>query len=197
MLFNEVMKRQLLTGLKFLALMAIITGIIYPLLITGFAELFFRKKAEGSLIERNGIITGSKLIGQNFDSVKYFWSRPSAINYNPLPSGGSNLGPLNPALIDGFNKRRESFISANNLRDNENIPSEMICSSASGLDPHISPAAALLQVNRVAKARGLDKNGEDRLISLVNRLSEKRQFSLLGEPRINVFLLNLQLDSLK
>jgi K+-transporting ATPase ATPase C chain len=191
------MRRQIITGLRFLVLMIILTGVLYPGLITVITSIFFPSEAQGSLVERNGVIIGSKLIGQNFDSQKYFWSRPSFNNYNPLPSGASNLGILNPLLTKKVIQREKDFLQANKMKEDLNIPPEMVTASASGLDPHISPAAALLQVSRVAQARGMDKAGQDKLINLVNDLTEKRQFSLLGEPRINVFLLNLKTDSLK
>ena len=191
------MKRQIITGLRFLALMIILTGVVYPGLVTIITSIFFPNEAQGSLIERNGVIIGSKLIGQNFDSQKYFWSRPSFINYNPLSSGASNLSLLNPLLIKEIIQREKAFLQDNKMKDDLSIPPEMVTASASGLDPHISPASALFQVNRVAQARGMDKGKQDQIVDLINDLTEKRQFSLLGEPRINVFLLNLKIDSLK
>lgn len=191
------MKRQIITGLRFLGLMIILTGVVYPGIVTVITSVFFNKEAQGSLVRINGTIVGSKLIGQNFDSSKYFWSRPSYNNYNPLPSGGSNLGILNPRLTETIIQRRNGFLHAHKIEKGLNIPAEMVTASASGLDPHISPPAALLQVSRVAQARGIDKAGQDKLVILVNDLTEERQFSLLGEPRINVFLLNLMIDSLR
>jgi len=190
------MKRQIITGLRFLALMTILTGLVYPGLVTIIASLFYQQEAQGSLIESNGIIIGSKLIGQNFDSLKYFWSRPSFINYNPLPSGASNLGPLNPQLLININQKELTFLKANKMKEDSDIPPEMVTASGSGLDPHISPAAALLQVSRVAEARGMDREKQDKIVILIKNVTERRQFSLLGEPRINVFLLNLKLDSI-
>jgi potassium-transporting ATPase KdpC subunit len=191
------MKRQIGTGVKLLIVMVIITGLIYPAIITATANLLFNKKAHGSLIVRNGMITGSELIGQRFDSRKYFRSRPSSINYNPLPSGGSNLGRLNPSFSDSILHFNHQFILDNMQDSLLAVPHEMVTSSASGLDPHISPRAALLQVNRVAVARKLDSAGREQLCRIIGDLTEKRQFSLFGEPRINVFLLNLKIDSLK
>jgi K+-transporting ATPase ATPase C chain len=191
------MKRQIITGLRFLALMIILTGVIYPGLVTVITSVFFNKETQGSLVKRNGTIIGSKLIGQNFYSDKYFWSRPSFNNYNPLPSGGSNLGPLNPRLTETIIQRENAFLNAHKIEKGLNIPAEMVTASACGLDPHISPSAALLQVSRVARARGIDQAGQDKLVILVKDLTEERQFSLLGEPRINVFLLNLMIDSLR
>jgi K+-transporting ATPase ATPase C chain len=191
------MKRQIITGLRFLVLMIILTGLVYPGLVTVITSVFSPNEAKGSLVRRDGVIIGSKLIGQNFDSQKYFWSRPSFNNYNPLPSGASNLGPLNPLLIKKINENEKDFAQANKIKEDLNIPPEMVTASASGLDPHISPAAAFLQISRIAEARGMDKAEQDKLIELVNDLTENRQFSFLGEPRINVFLLNLKIDSLK
>lgn len=177
--------------------MTILTGLVYPGLVTIMASVFFNQNSKGSLIERKGIIIGSKLIGQNFDSRKYFWSRPSFINYNPIPSGASNLGPLNPQLLIKINQNKLNFIQVNRLKYDSEIPPEMVTASGSGLDPHISPAAALLQVSRVAEARGMNKVMQDQIVYLINEMTEKRQFSILGEPRINVILLNLKLDSIK
>jgi len=191
------MKKQIITGLRFLVLMIILTGIVYPGLITVIASIIFPDEAQGSLVTRNGVIIGSKLIGQNFDSQKYFWSRPSFNNYNPLPSGASNLGLLNPLLLNKVIQKEKIFLQANKIKEDLNIPPEMVTASASGLDPHISPTAAMLQINRIVEAREMDKVWQDKLVNLVYDLTENRQFSLLGEPRINVFLLNLKLDSLK
>ena len=191
------MKKELFTGLKFLVLMVILTGLVYPGFVTIITSIFSPNEAQGSLVIRNGVVIGSKLIGQNFDSQKYFWSRPSFNNYNPLPSGASNLGPLNPLLIKEITQKEKDFTQANKIKEDLNIPPEMVTASASGLDPHISPIAALLQISRIAQAREMDKVEQDKLIDLVNALTENRQFSFLGEPRINVFLLNLKIDSLK
>lgn len=177
--------------------MTVITGIIYPLLITGISQIAFNHKANGSMIKNNGVIIGSELIGQKFDSTIYFWSRPSAIDYNPLPSGGSNFGPTSDKLKKLVAERKTKFISSNNLKDSTNIPLEMISASASGLDPHISPQAALMQIDRVAKARGFDVSKKKQLVALVNGKTEKLQLGLLGEERINVLLLNLELDKIK
>jgi len=191
------MKKQIFTGLKFLGLMTLLTGIIYPVLVSAIAYLVFPFKSQGSLIERNGIIIGSELIGQFSDNPKYFRARPSVINYNPLPSGASNLGPLNPVLIERTRKQENDFILINSTPEGSVIPGDMITASASGLDPHISPEGALLQVNRIVIARGMNMKEKNKIIGLINNMTEKRQFSLFGEPRINVFLLNLKLDSLK
>jgi K+-transporting ATPase ATPase C chain len=151
------MKTQAIIALKFLLLMTILTGIIYPLLMTGVAQFIFPAKANGSLVEKDGKIIGSQLIGQKFDSSIYFWSRPSAIGYNPIPSGASNYGPTSDTLKKLVTERRVSFAVKNSMTDITIIPEEMIFASGSGLDPHISPEAAMLQLARVATARNLDE----------------------------------------
>jgi potassium-transporting ATPase KdpC subunit len=177
--------------------MTILTGIIYPLIVTIITNLVFPYKSQGSLVEKNGTIIGSELIGQSYDNPGYFWSRPSSVNYNTLPSGASNLGKLNPFLQEISHKMHLDFITDNGINESSKIPAEMIAASASGLDPHISPEAALLQVNRIVQSRGLKNDEKDSLVDYISIMTQKRQFSVLGEPRINVFLLNLKLDSLK
>ena len=191
------MKKQLIISLKFLLLMTILTGIIYPFVMTGIAQLSFPSKANGSLIIKNGKLIGSELIGQNFDSTIYFWSRPSAIGYNPIPSGASNYGPTSDTLKKLVNARRASFASKNSIKDINSIPKEMIFASGSGLDPHISPEAASIQLNRVISARKMNGAQQQKVEQLINSLIEEPQFSFLGEPRINVLLLNLGLDNIK
>jgi len=191
------MKTQFTTALKFLLVMTIITGIIYPLLITGAAQLFFAKKANGSLVMKDGIIVGSSLIGQQFDSTIYFWSRPSAIDYNPVPSSGSNLGPTSEKLKMQMTERRSTFARLNSIADSSSIPAEMLFASGSGLDPHISPEAATIQFNRVAASRNLNESQKIKLQELIDHLAQNPQFSLFGESRINVFELNLALDNIK
>jgi K+-transporting ATPase, C subunit len=182
------------TAIRLLLVMTLLTGLAYPLLITGIAQIIFPFKANGSLVERNGKVVGSALIGQSFDDNKYFTSRPSAIKYNPLPSGASNLGPTNAEMKALFNKRIKAFLEYNNVDKNAAFPSEMAFASASGLDPHISLRSALLQVPRVASSRLLDSTRIKALYQLVNRMEEPRQIGFLGEPRINVLLLNLEMD---
>ena len=187
----------------FAALLAltIVTGLAYPLLVTGIAQAAFRSQANGSVIVAGGKAVGSHLIGQSFDDPKYFWGRLSAtadsngkaLPYNAGTSGGSNLGPTNPALADEVKGRVDALLTA----DPENtaaIPVDLATSSASGLDPNITPAAAEYQVHRVAKARGLD---EARLRALVLAHIDDRQLGILGEPCVNVLELNLALDELK
>lgn len=184
---------QLRPALMTLLLLTIITGLLYPLAVTGVAQALFPRQANGSLIVQNGQVLGSSLIGQPFDDLKYFWSRPSATSpfpYNAAASGGSNLGPTNPALIKAVQDRVATLTAA----DPDNplpIPVDLITATGSGLDPHLSPAAADYQVRRVARARGMD---EDVVRRLVAEHTEGRQWGVLGEPRVNVLLVNLALD---
>jgi K+-transporting ATPase ATPase C chain len=175
--------------------MSVLTGVAYPLVVTAIAQVAFPGKANGSLIDRDGAAVGSTLIGQPFDDPKYVWGRPSATSpapYNAASSGGSNVGPTNPALADAVRDRIEALRAAD--PDNrDQVPVDLVTTSASGLDPHISPAAAEYQVRRVAKARGLDEAAVRRLVV---RQTEGRSFGLLGEPRVNVLELNLNLDAL-
>lgn len=189
--------KTLIISLKIFLFFTILTGIIYPLFVTGIAEIFFPEKANGSLIIKNNKVIGSKLIGQQFDSAIYFTSRPSAISYNPLPSGGSNYGLTNYKLKQQVDERKQQFIAYNQLDSLTEIPSEMLFTSASGLDPHISPKAALLQVNRITKARNFNDNQKQKLIQCVKSLTEAPQFLLLGEERINVLLLNFEVDKIQ
>lgn len=189
------MKKILLSSIKVLVLMTIITGFIYPLLITAAGLLFFNQKAEGSIIYAGGKAVGSVLIGQQFVEEKYFHSRPSAIAFNPLPSGGSNLGPTSKALRDSVKNRGKIFLAENISASI--IPVEMLFASGSGVDPHISPESAFLQIDRIAKARNFNEDLKNKLIYLTKESIEKRQFGFLGEERINVLLLNIQLDKLR
>jgi K+-transporting ATPase ATPase C chain len=190
------MKTQTMIALKFLIVMTILTGILYPLFMTGVAQITFPAKANGSLIIKNGKIIGSELIGQKFDSSIYFWSRPSAIDYNPIPSGASNLGPTSKVLKKQVTDRLILFASKNSITDTLTIPKEMIFASASGLDPHISPEAALMQVDRIAKARNFDASKKQKLMLSIKDLTETPQFLGLGEKRVNVLVINLELNNL-
>jgi K+-transporting ATPase ATPase C chain len=191
------MKTQTIIALKFLLVMTLLLGIIYPFFMTGVAQLSYPSKSNGSLIVKNGKIVGSELIGQNFDSTIYFWPRPSAIGYSPIPSGASNFGPTSDKLKKQVAERRTLFATKNSMKDTMAIPKEMIFASGSGLDPHISPEAAMLQLTRVATARKLDETKKQQVQQLIKNLTEEPQFFLLGERRINVFELNLALDNLR
>ena len=187
------MRRQLKIALVFLGLFTVITGIIYPLAVTGIAQIFFPSQANGSLMG-NG--TGSALIGQPFSDPKYFWGRLSATGpfpYNAAASTGSNLGPTNPALKQAIQARIDALKLAD-PGNNQQIPVDLVTASGSGLDPDISIAAANYQVARVARVRGIS---EEQVNVLVKRYTEGRQFGILGEPRVNVLKLNLALDNLK
>jgi potassium-transporting ATPase KdpC subunit len=188
--------KTLIISLKIFLFFTVLTGIIYPLFITGIAQVIFPHKANGSLITINNKIVGSELIGQKFDTTIYFTSRPSATDYNPLPSGGSNYGLTSTKLKQQVEGRKQQFIAFNALDSTKYIPSEMLFASASGLDPNISKEAAMLQVNRVAKARKFNSNQKQRLIQYVKSQTEMPQFLILGEERVNVLLLNLSLDKI-
>ena len=198
------MLREIRPVIVVLVALTLITGLVYPLAMTGIAQVIFPYRAQGSLIERDGKVVGSELIGQQFTSDKYFHGRPSATTapdpadpnktvaapYNAANSGGSNLGPSNKALIDRVQGDIDKLKQEN---PSAPVPADLVTTSASGLDPEISPAAAYFQVPRVAKARNL---AEDRLRQLVSDHIEGRFLGLLGEPRVNVLLLNLALDQL-
>jgi K+-transporting ATPase ATPase C chain len=185
---------QLKTAFLMLIVMTILTGAIYPALVTGIAQVAFPLQANGSLIEKDGKAVGSALIGQPFSDPRHFWSRPSATSpypYNAASSSGSNLGPTNPALTDAVTARVRA------LRDTDPgnqlpVPVDLVTASASGLDPHISPRAAEYQVHRVAKARGMDPA---QVRTLIAQYTEGRQLDFLGEPAVNVLKLNLALDA--
>ena len=198
------MLREIRPAIVVLVALTLMTGLVYPLAMTGIAQVIFPYRAQGSLIERDGKVVGSELIGQQFSSDKYFHGRPSATTapdpadpnktvaapYNAANSGGSNLGPSNKALIDRVQGDIDKLKQEN---PSAPVPADLVTTSASGLDPEISPAAAYFQVPRVAKARNL---AEDRLRQLVSDHIEGRFLGLLGEPRVNVLLLNLALDRL-
>ncbi|MBS0534035.1 MAG: K(+)-transporting ATPase subunit C [Proteobacteria bacterium] len=199
------MLKEIRPAIVFIVALTIITGLIYPLAMTGIAGVIFPSQAQGSLIEKDGKVVGSTLIGQSFTSDKYFHGRPSATTapdpkdptksiaapYNAANSGGSNLGPTSKALADRLKEDVDTLKKENPAAA---VPVDLVTTSASGLDPDISPAAALFQVPRVAKARGVP---EDRLRTLVANETQGRWLGLLGEPRVNVLKLNLALDALK
>jgi K+-transporting ATPase ATPase C chain len=187
--------RELRTAFLVLIALTGVTGVAYPLAVTGLAQLLFPSQANGSLIGEQGRVRGSALIGQSFDDPRYFWSRPSAtapFPDNAAASSGSNLGPLNDALRDAVKGRVEALRAAD-PGNTAPVPVDLVTASASGLDPHISPAAAAYQAGRVARVRALDRARVDALIA---EYTEGRFLGLLGEPRVNVLLLNLALDRL-
>ncbi|ALS64735.1 potassium-transporting ATPase subunit KdpC [Pandoraea apista] len=189
------MKTLLRPMLSLFVVLSVITGLVYPLVVTGIGRAAFPREAAGSLIYKDGKAVGSSLIGQNFDEPKYFWGRLSAtapMPNNGTASGGSNFGPLNPALADAV-KGRIAALRAADPSATLPVPADLVTASASGLDPEISPAAADYQVARVAKARGLTP---DAVRSLVARYTEGRQWGIFGEARVNVLKLNLALDGL-
>lgn len=189
------------TAIRALMVFSLLTGVLYPLLVTGIAQVLFPYQANGSLVEVEGMLVGSELIGQQSDDPRYFWWRPSAVNAmqgstldHPASSGASNYSATNATLAELIVERQAIFDTANNLADNIVIPSDMLFSSASGLDPHISPQSAQLQIERIAIARGLDI---EQVRLLVDEAIEFPQLGLLGEPRVNVLRLNLALDALE
>ena len=186
--------RTLLSALALTMLLTVITGLAYPLAVCGLAQVIFPHQARGSLIVRGDKIVGSSLIGQNFSSPRYFQSRPSAAGdkgYDAASSGGSNLAPTNKALIDAVRLRLKNVVESNPGTDPHQVPIDLVTTSASGLDPEISPAAADLQVARVAHARGLS---EDQVRQLIAENTRPRSAGIFGEPGVNVLLLNLALD---
>jgi K+-transporting ATPase ATPase C chain len=189
------MKTLLRPAVSLFVLLTAVTGVVYPLAVTGIAKAAFPEAAGGSLIVKDGKAVGSRLIGQNFTDPKYFWGRPSATGpmpYNASASGGSNQGPLNPALVDAV-KGRIDALKAADPDNKQPIPADLVNASASGLDPHISPAAADYQIERVARVRKLPLEA---VRTLVDQNTEDRQWGVFGEPRVNVLKLNIGLDNL-
>ena len=185
------MKKNLLISVWFTLATTIIFGLLYPLAVTGLSQVFFHERANGQLIERDGKLIGSSIIGQAFTGPSYFHSRPSAAGtgYDPTASGGSNLGPTNKGLVDRVNGDVQSLHAEN---PSAPIPVDLVTTSGSGLDPHISPAAAEFQIPRIARARHIS---ETELRTIIARHTEGRQFGFLGESRVNVLELNLELDA--
>lgn len=175
--------KTIITAFKLFIALSVITGIAYPLAVWGYAQIFFQAQADGGVITRAGKSVGAELIGQKFEKPEYFWPRPSAVNYNPMPSGGSNLSLTS--------KQLQANIKAQEVKFGRAAPMELLFTSGSGLDPHISPEAARIQCARVAEARNVP---EVDIISLADSMVEPRQFGFLGEPRVNVLRLNLKLD---
>jgi len=189
------MKSTLRAGVTLFVLLSLLTGMIYPLIVTALAQIAFPRQANGSLIQRGDELLGSELIGQHFDTERFFWGRPSATDgfpYNAASSAGSNLGPTNPDLVKAVKERIEKIRKAH-PDQSEAVPADLVTASASGLDPHISPAAAEYQVSRVAKARNLS---QEQIRQLVTAHTEGRTLGLLGEPRVNVLKLNLALEGM-
>ena len=189
------MKTLLRPALSLFVVLTLMTGFLYPLLVTGVSKVAFPDEAAGSIVERDGKPVGSLLIGQNFTDPGHFWGRPSATGPQPnnaSNSSGSNLGPNNPALADAV-KARIDALRAADPGNTQPVPVELVTASASGLDPHISPAAAEFQVGRVARVRGVDAA---KVRELVAQHTEGRQFGVFGEPRVNVLALNLALDAI-
>jgi potassium-transporting ATPase KdpC subunit len=190
------MLKELKPAVVMLLALTALTGILYPLLVTGIAQVLFADAANGSLIERDGKLVGSALIGQHFSEPKYFWGRPSAtgpVPYNAAASSGANQGPLNPALAVAVQVRIDALKAADPSQ-NAAIPVDLVTASASGLDPHISPAAAEWQAPRIARLRGLSL---DAVSGLVAQHTQDRQFGVLGEARVNVLQLNMALDEMR
>jgi K+-transporting ATPase ATPase C chain len=190
------MKNILRPALVLFVLLSAITGLLYPLVVTGAVKAVFPAQAAGSIVERDGVAIGSTLIGQNFSDPKHFWGRPSAtapMAYNAAASGGSNQGPLNPALVDAVKGRVEALRAAD-PGNTAPVPVDLVTASASGLDPHISPAAARYQAGRVARERGLPPAQVEQLVA---SHTEGALFGFLGEARVNVLALNMALDAAK
>jgi potassium-transporting ATPase KdpC subunit len=186
---------MMLQAVRMILALTLLTGFIYPLAMTGVAQLIYPKQANGSLIVRGGRVTGSELIGQTFDSPRYFWPRPSSTSqfpYNAAASGGSNYGPLNTDLKRAVEARRAALVAAD-PGNSRPVPIDLLTTSGSGLDPHISPEAAAYQATRIARLRGL---ALAQVNTLIARHTEPRQCGVLGEPVVNVLLLNRDLDRL-
>jgi len=185
------MKKLLIQSIRLLILMTVLTGLVYPLVVTGVAQWAFPDQANGSLLRRDCQVVGSALLAQPFTSERYFWPRPSAADLATVPSGASNLGPTSATLQSKVSDRAKAFRATHHLADDAHVPADMVYASGSGLDPHISPEAARLQAGRVAAARGLTK---EQVLALVERSIEQPQLEFLGELRVNVLRLNLALD---
>jgi len=185
--------KAFINSLKMLVIMIIITGILYPCFVTLTGKLLFNKKVRGSLVEVNGVVVGSELIGQNFSEDKYFVGRPSVVEYKSISGGASNKSVTDKTYQETLKNRYDELSKKFNIKD---LPRELYTASGSGLDPHISKEGALVQLDSVAKARSFDHSKKEKLWELINNLTEKRSFGILGEERINVLKLNIALDKL-
>jgi potassium-transporting ATPase KdpC subunit len=188
------MKKIIIQSLSVFFVMTLLTGVIYPLFITLIGQVAFPKQSNGSLIVKNGKVIGSELIGQNFSDSVYFQSRPSAIKYNPMPSGASNLGLSSSLLKEQVYARKLEFRKNNLLDDSVSVPSDILFASGSGVDPHISVESAKLQINRIIKFRNIIPEKTKLLYNLVDSLKEYPQFGVLGNQVVNVLVLNIKLD---
>lgn len=187
--------RTIFNSLKMLLCLTLITGFIYPLFITLIGQFAFQELANGNFVVWGDKVVGATLIGQKFEENRYFWGRPSAINYNPLPSGGSNLGPTSAKLQKMVEERRHRIAEAHHITP-QNVPSELLFASGSGVDPHISPQTAYFQIDRIIQARKLPSNAKERILNLITKQTINPYFAILGTPVINVLLLNKDLDEL-
>jgi len=188
------MLRHGILALRFFSVLTLLTGILYPLAVTGIGQALFAWRAGGSLVRVDGRVAGSELLAQKFNAPRYFWPRPSSVDYATLPSGGSNQGWNSAQLKKALAERRANLEPSDRTAT---IPGDLLFASASGLDPHISPASASYQLDRVATARGFDAERRQRLLALIGQKTEAPVWGFLGQPRINVLQLNLALDSLQ
>lgn len=176
-----------------LTVLTVCSGVLYPSVVTGIGQLLFADKSNGSLIRNSDTVVGSELIAQQFASPRYFWPRPSASSFNAVPSGASNFGPTNSALAAAIDERRKKMANAHSIAEHS-IPADMLTTSGSGLDPHISRDAARMQIARIVEARGLDATSKAKIENAIDEHVEARQLHILGEERVNVLLLNLAID---
>ncbi len=188
--------KHLAPAFRTLIFFTIFTGVIYPLLMTFISSILFSQLSGGDLVMRNSTVIGARAIAQKFTSPKYFWGRPSSIDYNPLPSGGSNLGPTSAALKKTVNERAATVRQAHGLGGSADIPNDLIFASGSGLDPDIHPDTALFQIDRVVKARGLRPEQANMMSQWIHDHTQKPDLGFIGEPRVNVLELNLALDEI-